>query len=69
MQGFVKSYFQQQRDLKHSQKIMYYFPVEKLPVLTTLATEFAVFNRWLRRSRDRRYATARLHIMGRLSDR
>jgi phospholipase C len=26
--------------------IMYYFPKEKLPVLTTLALEFAVFNRW-----------------------
>jgi phospholipase C len=46
MRGFVKSYFNQRRDLKHSQKIMYYFPPEKLPVLTTLATEFAVFNRW-----------------------
>ncbi len=46
MQGFVKSYFNQQRDVKHSQKIMYYFPKEKLPVLTTLALEFAVFNRW-----------------------
>jgi phospholipase C len=46
MQGFIKSYFNQQRDVKHSQKIMYYFPKEKLPVLTTLALEFAVFNRW-----------------------
>src|SRR4051812_6151834 len=46
MQGFVKSYYNQQRDLKHSQKIMYYFTPEKLPVLTTLATEYAVFNRW-----------------------
>jgi phospholipase C len=46
MQGFVKSYFNQQMDVKHSQKIMYYFPKEKLPVLTTLALEFAVFNRW-----------------------
>jgi phospholipase C len=46
MQGFVKSYFNQQRDVKHSQKIMYYFPKEKLPVLTSLALEFAVFNRW-----------------------
>ncbi len=46
MQGFVKSYFNQQRDVGHSQKIMYYFPKEKLPVLTTLALEFAVFNRW-----------------------
>ena len=46
MQGFVKSYFNQQRDAKHSQAIMYYFPQDKLPVLTTLALEFAVFNRW-----------------------
>jgi phospholipase C len=46
MQGFVKSYFTQRRDVKHSRKIMYYFATDKLPVLTTLATEFAVFNRW-----------------------
>jgi phospholipase C len=46
MQGFVKSYFGQRRDVKHSRQIMYYFPAAKLPVLTTLATEFAVFNRW-----------------------
>ena len=46
MQGFVKSYFNQQRDVKHSQKIMYYFQQSQLPVLTKLALEFAVFNRW-----------------------
>jgi phospholipase C len=46
MQGFVKSYYQQRHDVKHSGKIMYYFTPDKLPVLTTLATEFAVFNRW-----------------------
>ncbi len=46
MQGFVKSYFHQQQDVQHSQKIMYYFTPDKLPVLTTLATEFAVFNGW-----------------------
>lgn len=46
MQGFVKSYFNQQRDVNHSQKIMYYFKQADLPVLTTLALEFAVFNRW-----------------------
>jgi phospholipase C len=46
MQGFVKSFFNQQRDVKHSQKIMYYFAQDQLPVLTTLALEFAVFNRW-----------------------
>ena len=46
MRGFVKSYFNQQRDVGHSQKIMYYFAQKDLPVLTTLALEFAVFNRW-----------------------
>lgn len=46
MAGFVKSYYQQRKDVSHSRKIMYYFPKEKLPVLTTLATEFAVFNGW-----------------------
>src|ERR1700740_3364391 len=46
MQGFIKSYFNQRRDVAHSQMIMYYFPKEKLPVLTTLAQEFAVYNRW-----------------------
>ena len=46
MQGFVKSYFNQQRDLRHAQYVMYYFSQDKLPVLTTLALEFAVFNRW-----------------------
>jgi phospholipase C len=46
MQGFVKSYFNQQQDVAHSREILYYFAPEKLPVLTTLATEFAVFNRW-----------------------
>jgi phospholipase C len=46
MQGFVSSYFQQRGDVAHSHKIMYHFSADKLPVLTTLATEFAVFNRW-----------------------
>ena len=46
MQGFVKSYFSQQGDFGRAQKIMYYFKQEDLPVLTTLAQEFAVFNRW-----------------------
>ncbi len=44
--GFVASYFEQRRDVKHSRKIMYYFKRDKLPVLTTLALEYAVFNRW-----------------------
>ena len=46
MSGFVKSYYSQQRDAAHSRKIMYNFTPDQLPVLTTLATEFAVFNRW-----------------------
>jgi len=46
MQGFVRSYFHQQGDVGHSQKIMYYFKQSDLPVLTTLALQFAVFNRW-----------------------
>jgi phospholipase C len=46
MSGFVQSYFDQQRDVNHSRKIMYYFKPEKLPVLTTLARSFAVFNGW-----------------------
>ena len=37
MKGFVKSYFEQRRDVKHSRKIMFHFAPEKLPVLTTLA--------------------------------
>jgi phospholipase C len=46
MKGFIKSYFQERRDVSHSQKIMYYFKANKVPVLTRLAQEFAVFNRW-----------------------
>lgn len=46
MQGFIKSYFQKQQDVKHSRLIMNHFAPEKLPVLTTLAKEFAVFNGW-----------------------
>jgi phospholipase C len=46
MQGFVKSYYNQQRSVQHSHLIMNCFPPDKLPVLTTLASEYAVFNRW-----------------------
>jgi phospholipase C len=46
MQGFVKSYFHQRGDVDHSKMIMYYFDQPRLPVLTKLALEFAVFNRW-----------------------
>ncbi|MES1255397.1 MAG: alkaline phosphatase family protein [Acidobacteriota bacterium] len=46
MGGFVKSYFAERRDVRHSRQIMYAFKPEKLPVLTTLAREFALFNGW-----------------------
>ncbi len=46
MQGFVKSYFDQQFNVGHSHLIMNYFPQKMLPALTGLAIEFAVFNRW-----------------------
>jgi phospholipase C len=46
MQGFVKDYFTQTKDVNRSHSIMYYFTPDKLPVLTTLATQFAVFNGW-----------------------
>jgi len=46
MSGFVKSYYQEQRDVGHSRKIMYYFAPEKLPVLAGLAQNYLVFNGW-----------------------
>jgi phospholipase C len=46
MTGFVQSYYDQQRNVNHSRKIMYYFAEDKLPVLTTLARDYAVFNGW-----------------------
>jgi phospholipase C len=46
MQGFITSYFNQQQNVVHSQEILYYFTPDKLPVLTTLANQYAVFNRW-----------------------
>ena len=46
MGGFVQSYYDQQEDVKHSRKIMYYFQKDKLPVLHNLARNFAVFNGW-----------------------
>jgi phospholipase C len=46
MQGFVKSYATQGPTTQESHVIMNYFPPERIPVLTTLATEFAVFNGW-----------------------
>lgn len=46
MQGFVKDYFSQTKDVNRSHNIMYYFDPADLPVLTTLATEYALFNGW-----------------------
>jgi len=46
MEGFIKSYYEQQHNIEQSHKIMYYFPPDRLPVLTGLATQFAVFNGW-----------------------
>lgn len=46
MQGFVKSYFTQTNDVNRSHAIMSYFTPDNLPILTALATEYAVFNGW-----------------------
>ena len=46
MQGFVQSYFDACGSVSQARKIMYYFSPDKLPVLTTLARDFAVFNGW-----------------------
>jgi phospholipase C len=46
MLGFVRNYYEQMQDVSHSQAIMYYFMSDKLPVLATLAAEFAVCDRW-----------------------
>ncbi|MEP7352524.1 MAG: alkaline phosphatase family protein [Acidobacteriota bacterium] len=46
MGGFVQSYFDVRKDRGKSRNIMYYFKTDKLPVLHTLAREYAVFNGW-----------------------
>lgn len=46
MQGFIKSYFEQRRDVNHSHRIMSYFKPERIPILTGLARNYAVFNGW-----------------------
>jgi phospholipase C len=46
MKGFIKSYFGQRKDVKHSRQIMSYFDPAKLKVITTLAKDFALFNAW-----------------------
>src|ERR1700690_4307112 len=46
MGGFVQSYYDQQRSVSHSRKIMNYFATDKLVVMHTLARNYAVFNGW-----------------------
>lgn len=46
MQGFVQNYYKQQNNLAQAAMIMYYFTPDKLPMLTSLAQNYAVFNRW-----------------------
>lgn len=46
MQGFIKAYFNKRNDVKNSHNIMSYFTADNVPVLTTLARKYAVFNRW-----------------------
>ena len=46
MQGFVKSYATQGMPSDRARAVMNYFEPGKISVLTTLATEFAVFNHW-----------------------
>lgn len=46
MSGFVRSYYQQRNNVTWSRQIMYYFAPSKLPVITTLARQYAVFNAW-----------------------
>ena len=46
MQGFVKAYYTVEKNVNHSHNIMQCFGPDKLPVLTTLARKFMVFNTW-----------------------
>jgi len=46
MKGFIKSYFTKRQDVNHSHNIMNCFSTDNLPVLTTLAQEYAVCDRW-----------------------
>jgi len=46
MQGFVRSFYDQQQDIAHASQILYYFTPSQLPILTQLAQQFVVFNRW-----------------------
>ena len=46
MSGFVKSFYQKQKNVGHARQIMYCFTPDKMPVITTLARKFCVFNKW-----------------------
>jgi phospholipase C len=46
MQGFIKSYFSVEQDLGHSRNIMNCFDPKNLQVLTYLAEQYAVCDRW-----------------------
>src|SRR5258708_9714446 len=46
MQGFIKSYFTKRQDLGHSRNIMNCFTPDTLQVLTYLAEQYAVCDRW-----------------------
>ncbi|HEV2388768.1 MAG TPA: alkaline phosphatase family protein [Candidatus Acidoferrales bacterium] len=46
MQGFIQDYYRQQQNVDQSHKILYYFTADKLPVLSSLARQFVVFNGW-----------------------
>jgi phospholipase C len=46
MRGFIQSYFKQRKNVKSSHRILYYFKPDQLPVLSNLALEYVVFNRW-----------------------
>ncbi len=46
MKGFVKRYFYKRQDVNHSHNIMNCFSPENLPVLTYLAQQYAVCDRW-----------------------
>ena len=46
MRGFIQNYFKRRRNVGKSHRIMYYFKPAQLPVLSNLALDFVVFNRW-----------------------
>lgn len=46
MGGFIKAYYSKRQDVNHSRLIMNYFTSPSVPVITSLAQEYAVFNRW-----------------------